>query len=82
MWREKRIKCQKDTCQSYLPDEGENCINMCVSSVCYEEVYSKSPLEDGEIDLARHRAFTNCFRREERKRISHNSKVRGIHTNS
>ena len=53
-----------------------NCVNLCTSPMCFEEVYGESnggALEDGEIDLDRKRKFETCLRKEEReKRLSKN----------
>ena len=41
-----------------------NCVYQCISELCYDEVYSTMPLEDGEIDTYRYRLFTTCVRKE------------------
>lgn len=64
IWRNKRIQCEKFDCNYLLIDEAMNCINNCTSTLCYKEIYGESPLEDGEIDERRNRAFTSCLRRE------------------
>lgn len=48
------------------PEESMNCINLCISPVCYEKVYNIHPLEDGEIDLDRFQAFDDCAQEEMR----------------
>ena len=64
-WRKKRASCEQEQCRHLkLPDEGENCVNACTSQRCFDEVYAANPLEDGEFDNARGRAFTACLRRE------------------
>lgn len=65
-WKAKRATCESKDCQHFKLDEGENCINKCVSETCYNEIYASNPLEDGEFDNARHRLFVNCLRREAR----------------
>jgi hypothetical protein len=49
-----------------VPEEAYNCVNRCISSNCYGEVYAENPLEDGEIDSIRNREFTSCVRQEVR----------------
>jgi hypothetical protein len=40
--------CEARTCSNGLPkDENMNCINNCTSPACYNEIYGKEPLEDG-----------------------------------
>jgi hypothetical protein len=51
----------------YLNEEGQNCINRCVSEECFDEIYALDPLEDGEVDLERGRVFTACVRRKYRE---------------
>lgn len=43
---------------------GMNCIYKCSSPVCYESVYGKEPIEDGEIDHHRYRLFSLCVRQK------------------
>lgn len=63
-WRDRKSECQKTTCSHLIPDEAYNCVNLCTSAACYEEVYASSPLEDGEVDSERQHAFTRCLRSE------------------
>jgi len=63
IWKTKRNECENKVCGNMLPDESYNCVNECISKLCYDEVYAKDPLEDGEIDNVRARVFTNCLRR-------------------
>ena len=64
-WRNKKAKCEAERCiHLKLPEEGENCVNECISSRCYQEVYATNPLEDGEFDNVRSRSFTTCLRKE------------------
>ncbi|RYG65721.1 DUF4787 domain-containing protein [archaeon] len=65
-WRLKKVKCEKEDCSHLVPEEAYNCVNKCTSEKCYNEVYKESPLEDGEIDNARNRAFLSCLREEVR----------------
>jgi Domain of unknown function (DUF4787) len=77
--RNLRNQCQNDVCSTLRrphagggdlifvpPEEGMNCINLCISPVCYEKVYNIHPLEDGEIDLKRFQAFEDCALEEMR----------------
>eukprot|EP00898_Chlorokybus_atmophyticus_P003109 jgi/Chlat1/379/Chrsp10S01489 len=47
----------------------ENCVLKCASPSCYDKVYASDPLEDGEIDSERGRAFRACARMELRTRM-------------
>ena len=47
-----RLECESD-CSSLIPEEAMDCIQQCVSSDCYQEIYGDSPLEPGEMDLDR-----------------------------
>jgi Domain of unknown function (DUF4787) len=54
-----------------IEEERHDCIQMCISTTCYDAVYTKSPLEDGEIDVIRGRDFEKCVKdeiRQEKKR--------------
>jgi hypothetical protein len=64
IWRTRKIKCEKSDCAHLVPDEASNCVNQCTSRKCYEEIYSETPLEDGEIDNLRSRAYVACLREE------------------
>eukprot|EP01031_Cornospumella_fuschlensis_P038593 gene38593-46918_t len=65
-WRLKKASCEKQDCSHLVPEEAYNCVNKCTSEKCYDEVYKDNPLEDGEIDNARNRAFLSCLREEVR----------------
>lgn len=70
--------CNKNTCNHIkYTEEAQNCINSCMSLLCYEEIYGNNPLEDGEIDLIRQRLFQTCVRKEIRVLIV--SKYQYIH---
>ena len=58
---------QEEDCSSLHPHENDNCVNRCTSPACYEEVYAASPLEPGELDMPRWRAFERCARKEARE---------------
>jgi hypothetical protein len=66
-WKQRKAKCQSTLCYHLIPEESANCINECTSAACYEEVFVRMPLEDGEIDDNRSRAFTNCLRKEQKE---------------
>jgi hypothetical protein len=70
-WKTRKAACEQDQCRRFrqVPEEGENCVNECVSQVCYKEVYAESPLEDGEFDNQRAKAYANCIRREMREEL-------------
>ncbi len=67
LWRGTKTACEKNECSKFVPEEAYNCVNKCLSPDCYEEVYATNPLEDGEIDITRSRAFTGCVRQEVKK---------------
>jgi Domain of unknown function (DUF4787) len=56
--------CQANTCSSFIPEEGLNCVLACVSPACYGIVYGLRPLEDGEVDFTRAIEFESCLKDE------------------
>ena len=64
VWKGNKMTCERTTCGKIIPEEAYNCVNKCVSSDCYNEIYADNPLEDGEIDNTRSRAFTACVRNQ------------------
>uniref|UniRef100_A0A7S1EQ06 Uncharacterized protein n=1 Tax=Timspurckia oligopyrenoides TaxID=708627 RepID=A0A7S1EQ06_9RHOD len=61
--RNKRVKCgQRYECLKVEEENFEACVLDCISSECYELIYSKNPLEDGEIDDERWNKFQQCVR--------------------
>ncbi len=67
IWKVRKANCEKIAeCTAKPPEESQNCINKCVSQLCYDSVYAAEPLEDGEIDTDRMHKFTSCLRKEER----------------
>ena len=77
VWKKRRKKCASgaasdedavgENCAKLHPDENDNCVNRCTSPACYAEVYAANPLEPGEIDMPRWRAFERCARKEARE---------------
>ena len=61
------IMCARDNCADLLLEENMNCVNQCIDQGCYTEIYGDRPLEDGEIDNVRTRAFEICFKEAIRK---------------
>jgi|TARA_B100001741_G_scaffold272793_1_gene241578 hypothetical protein len=53
------------------PAVFENCVLRCASAKCYADVYARDPLEEGEVDVERGRAFRACARDEFRKLRGH-----------
>ena len=70
VWKDVKSKCELQTCGQMIPAEAYNCVNECVSSKCYNEVYGELPLEDGEIDVARDKLFVTCLRNEQKEKDS------------
>lgn len=71
--RRARHSCQPvlQTCSAEQRGEDpQNCLNQCISSTCFDQVYRSEPLELGEVDYHRAKLFTNCVYREkvDRKR--------------
>lgn len=66
-WQERKTRCENEDCVHLVPEEAFNCVNNCTSQACYTEIYAAMPLEDGEIDIDRSRAFTSCLRREQQE---------------
>lgn len=58
--------CEMETCVGMIPEESMNCVQLCISPACYQEVYGDVPLEDGEIDIDRARQFEVCVKEEMR----------------
>jgi|MDTB01.3.fsa_nt_gb hypothetical protein len=56
--------CETTKCAHLYQMENLNCVNECVSSECYKQVYADSPLEDGEINTLLERQFKSCHRKE------------------
>jgi hypothetical protein len=73
--RKLRDLCETQICSSYLPEENLNCISVCLSPSCFQQVYGESPLEDGEIDFVRAKLFDECFLEE--IRVARQRKKRG-----
>jgi len=69
IWRKKKKNCETSSCAEIVPDEAYNCVNQCISEICYDSVYKMEPLEDGEIDVARNRQFIFCVRNEIRENL-------------
>ena len=49
------------TCVATLVDR-ENCVLKCMEPECYEQIYGQDPLEEGEVDVVRGKAFRQCQR--------------------
>ena len=63
--RSLRWECQNDSeCAIIIPEESLNCVNRCISSACYSEIFAEQPLEDGEVDIPRAKAFEACVKEE------------------
>jgi Domain of unknown function (DUF4787) len=52
-------------CGDLIPEESHACVSRCMSLFCYEQVYGSNPLEDGEVDVERGRAFEACVYQNE-----------------
>lgn len=61
-----RMTCEMDVCVSLLPEEAMNCIQVCLSPACYQDIYGEEPLENGEIDVDRAKRFEICVKEEMR----------------
>ena len=75
-WGETRQICEHQTCAQWIPEESMNCVQLCLSPACYQQVYGDMPLEDGEIDVDRAKLFDACAKEElrvVRKRQRNNS---------
>ncbi|PXF47099.1 hypothetical protein BWQ96_03176 [Gracilariopsis chorda] len=70
--RQSRQQCAQSIQICDVPqtaDDIENCVLRCMSSQCYNLVYSQHPLEEGEVDDARMRTFMKCAHTEELKQL-------------
>jgi Domain of unknown function (DUF4787) len=57
-----------------VPEESLNCVNQCISRPCFQEIYNATeagPLEDGEVDIPRAKAFEKCVLAELRPQRRH-----------
>merc|ERR1719503_291459 len=61
-WK-KENECKKNECKHLHSDENDDCLAQCVSTDCYNEIYSSEPLEPGEIDTTRQNNFNKCVKR-------------------
>ena len=64
--RKLRDFCETQVCGDYITEENLNCISVCLSPACFEQVYGTNPLEDGELDFDRVQRFDECFLEETR----------------
>jgi hypothetical protein len=64
-WKNNKTNCEKTTCKKIVLEESYNCVNRCTSQMCFDEIYADNPLEDGELDYIRNRAFVACLRKEQ-----------------
>ena len=67
LWRAKKVECEQTVCLGQVIAESYNCVNKCTSAKCYEDIYEKYPLEDGEVDVRRSQEFSTCMRKEQRE---------------
>lgn len=65
--RTRRSECERDVCQGLANEAKLTCTYRCVSPDCYEEIYAKDEIEEGEVDTERGRLFSSCFRRLHKK---------------
>merc|ERR1712025_1061225 len=57
---EQSPSCWPDNVDSLSTVEITNCVRQCISPPCFQQVYEKDPLEEGEIDV-RLNSFKGCF---------------------
>jgi hypothetical protein len=63
--RAMRYDCQNEgDCSRLIPEESLNCVNECISPACYAQIFQSQPLEDGEVDIERAKAFDDCVQEE------------------
>eukprot|EP00239_Pterosperma_sp_CCMP1384_P004458 CAMPEP_0197846302 /NCGR_PEP_ID=MMETSP1438-20131217/3065_1 /TAXON_ID=1461541 /ORGANISM="Pterosperma sp., Strain CCMP1384" /LENGTH=121 /DNA_ID=CAMNT_0043457893 /DNA_START=72 /DNA_END=437 /DNA_ORIENTATION=- len=82
---DKDIKQRRTECEALVQHLGEqctetsigreNCILRCISEACYDESYGTDPLEEGEVDTVRGRAFRACARNALRQKREEERKV-------
>jgi hypothetical protein len=65
--RQLRQLCETEVCQGRYLEESLNCISLCISPACFQQIYGDGPLEDGEVDYSRARAFDACQAQESRR---------------
>jgi hypothetical protein len=59
-----RMTCEYEVCSFLIPEESLNCVQACISPVCYQGIYGDDPLEDGELDTNRAKEFDACAKEE------------------
>ena len=72
-WKSRKRACETNVdfgCTEIHPDENDNCVNKCISPLCFAEVYGTEGLEPGEVDHMLWRSFTACLRQEVKNGIT------------
>lgn len=60
-YRNAKQRCEiASECQGLFGVEYTKCVRMCVSEICYNELYGEDPLEEGEVDV-RLNSFKGCL---------------------
>ncbi|KAK7506027.1 hypothetical protein BaRGS_00002749 [Batillaria attramentaria] len=60
-YRNARQRCDMTSeCQGIYGVEHTKCVRMCISEICYNELYGDDPLEEGEVDV-RLNSFKGCL---------------------
>mmetsp|Transcript_92634 Transcript_92634/g.135398 ORF Transcript_92634/g.135398 Transcript_92634/m.135398 type:complete len:124 (-) Transcript_92634:204-575(-) len=65
--RTRRNECEKDVCTGLSGEGKMTCAYRCISPECFDEVYAKDEIEEGEVDTERGRQFSSCFRKSHKK---------------
>ncbi|KAK8798786.1 hypothetical protein WA158_007870 [Blastocystis sp. Blastoise] len=67
--------CLSEKCVHLNEFENGNCVMDCISHYCWNLVYSRDPLEDGEIDELRLKTFKDCVMNERIKRYEERKEI-------
>ena len=60
-YRAAKQRCEMSSeCQGIFGVKQVECIRMCISETCYNELYANDPLEEGEIDV-RLNSYKGCL---------------------
>ena len=62
-FRQRKIDCASSECAGKVGADELNCTYNCMSPGCFAEIYGHDEIEEGEIDTARSRLFSTCFKR-------------------
>lgn len=64
-YNRKRRECDASVTEcEYEQYDRDNCVLRCISQPCFQSIYANDPLEDGEVDETRSRAYKKCAKEQ------------------